>query len=159
MLKVEEAEFKLWQTGCLIPRVWLLVGLWRAFFFSCGQVEGEQREDCSFSWQSTKIIGLWKTSEEVVSLETQFFTDQQHWTCSTISLGHGIVAHAASIGREKSDAFWISWGELQHLIHQPRTTLVKMELKAWLSSNPAFPREIHKIEKTTKIWRKLVCEK
>lgn len=131
------------------------------FFFSCGEVEGEQREDCSFSWQSTKIIGLWKTSEEVVSLETQFFRDQQHWTRSTVSLGYGIVAHAASIGREKSGAFWISWGELQILIQQPSTYSSKDGTKSiTLSSNLAFPRKIHKTEKKNpKRWRKPVCEK
>lgn len=29
-----------------------------SFFFSFGEVEGEQREDCSLSSQSTKITGL-----------------------------------------------------------------------------------------------------
>lgn len=130
-----------------------------SFFFSCGEVEGEQREDCSFSWQSTKIIGLWKTSEGVVSLETQFFTDQQH---SIVSLGHGIVAHPASIGREKSGTLWISWGELQLLIQQPSTYSGKDGTKSMtLSSNLAFPRETHKIEKNPKntkkagMWKKV----
>lgn len=34
------AEFKMWQTGCLIPRVWLLVGLWLALFFFWGSGRG-----------------------------------------------------------------------------------------------------------------------
>lgn len=131
-----------------------------SFYFSCGEGEGEQKEHCSFSWQSTKITGLWKTSEEVISLETQFFTDQQHWTCSTVSLGHGIVAHVASIGREKSGTFRVSWGEPQLLIQQPSTCSGKDGTKSMtLSSNLAFPKETHKIEKVPKIWRKLVCEK
>lgn len=144
ILKVEEAEFKLWQTDCLIPRVWLLVGLRQAFFFFLwGSGRGTERGLLIFltKYQNYRPLKNFRSS-----LEIQFFTDHQHWTCSTVSLGHGIVAHTTSIGREKSGAWLISWGELQLLTQQPSTYSGKDATKSMtLSSNHAFPRETHKI--------------
>lgn len=50
------AEFKMWQTGRLVPWVWPLVGLWLAlFFFLLGKWKGNRGRIAHFLHKAPKL--------------------------------------------------------------------------------------------------------
>lgn len=79
---MEEAEFKLWQTGCLIPRVWLLVGLRRAFFFLVGKWMGNRERIAHFLDKVPKLQASEKLQKRLLVWKLNF--------SQTSSTGHAL---------------------------------------------------------------------